>query len=138
MPAHDRRDLPLFLLWWRPLPEPIPAVSPAPLVWRGESVQPVASLRSAWGDANATWLAIKGGTANHSHAHMDAGSFIFEALGVRWAVDLVRDDHAFIRAGGITQGQLFDYTQASKRWTIFRLGPEAHIILRFDGAPQRI
>jgi len=136
LPVEDSRDLPLALLWWQPLPDPIPAATPAPLAWRGESSQPLAVLRSAWHDPLATWLAIKGGTARHSHAHMDSGSFVFEALGVRWALDPVRDDYSFIRAGGYTQGDIFNYAQDSKRWAIFRLGPEAHNILRFDRAPQ--
>jgi len=135
---EDTRDLPLFLLWWTPLPKPLPSTTPAPLHWRGESEQPLASLRSAWDDPLATWIAIKGGTANHSHAHMDVGSFVFEARGVRWAIDPVRDDYAFIRKGGYTQAELFNYAQDSRRWKLFRLGPEGHNILRFDGAQQNI
>lgn len=135
---EDTRELPLSLLWWRPLPRPLPSAAPAPLHWRGENAQPLAVLRSAWNDPLATWVALKGGTANHSHAHMDSGSFVFEAQGVRWALDPVRDEYSFLRAGGFLQSEIFNYTQDSKRWTVFRLGPEGHNILRFDGAPQNV
>lgn len=43
---------------------------------------------------NVTWLAFKGGdNAYHSgaannHGHLDVGSFVFEAGGVRWAIDI--------------------------------------------------
>ena len=33
---------------------------------------------------------------------------------------------------------LFRTTQDSKRWSIFRCGPESHNLLRFDDAPQRV
>lgn len=135
---EDTRELPLSLLWWRPLPRPLPSSSLSPLHWRGENIQPLAVLRSAWNDPLASWLAIKGGTANHSHAHMDAGSFVFEALGVRWALDPVRDEYAFLRAAGYRQSEIFNYKPDSKRWAVFRLGPEGHNILRFDGAPQNV
>jgi hypothetical protein len=134
--ADDTRELPLFLLWWRPLPDPVPIFGAAPLNWRGESSQPVAVLRSAWNDPLTSWVAIKGGSANQSHAHMDAGSFVFETLGVRWAIDPVRDDYSFLRRAGYKQEDIFNYSQESKRWAVFRLGPEGHNILRFGTAPQ--
>jgi hypothetical protein len=135
---EDWRELPLFLLWWRPVATREVRGLPAPLAWRGGTVQPVAVLRSAWGDPEASWLAIKGGTAGHSHAHMDAGGFVFEAGGVRWAVDPERDEYACLRAAGYTQAEIFDYAQESRRWRVFRPGPEGHNILRFDGAPQNV
>ncbi len=135
---EDNRELPLLLLWWRALPESLPKVPADPLNWRGESIQPIAVLRSSWSDPLATWLAIKGGTAHHSHAHMDAGSFVLEALGVRWALDPVRDNYSFLRAAGYKQEEIFNYVQDSKRWKVFRLGPEGHNILRFNGAPQNV
>lgn len=35
-----------------------------------------------------SFVGIKGGTANETHAHLDAGQFFFEADGVRWADDI--------------------------------------------------
>jgi len=75
--------------------------------------------------------------ADDSHAHMDIGSFILEANGVRWAVDLGRESYPHARANGMTT-DLFKTTQDSKRWNIFRCGPESHNLLRFNNAPQRV
>ncbi len=45
-------------------------------------------FRTSWTDPDAMYLAAKGGRADLNHGHMDAGSFVFEADGVRWAIDL--------------------------------------------------
>lgn len=138
--VDDSRDLPLALLWWRPLRDSAPttAATPRPLAWVGRGVQPLAALRSSWTDPDTTWLAIKGGTAGHSHAHMDAGSFVLDALGVRWAIDPERDNYARLSRAGLAHSDIFGLAQESKRWTVFRFGPEAHNILRFDAAPQLV
>ena len=49
---------------------------------------PVALIRTGWNEGEGFYVGIKGGTASANHAHMDAGSFVFEASGVRWAQDL--------------------------------------------------
>lgn len=41
------------------------------------------------------------------------------------------------RANGLA-ADLFKTEQASKRWSIFRCGPESHNLLRFDNAPQLV
>jgi len=53
----------------------------------------VATLRGGW-HPNDVFIGIKGG-ANDScrHAHYDLGSFVFDALGVRWAIDLGPDNY---------------------------------------------
>jgi len=47
----------------------------------------VASLRNSWQDPNAIFLGAKGGNNNASHGHLDLGSFILDAQGIRWASD---------------------------------------------------
>jgi hypothetical protein len=130
------------LLWFPPAPTPATADTArtaAPLHWQGGGHQPLAILRSTWHDPAATWFAIKGGTADYSHGHMDAGSFVLEAGGVRWALDPEIEDYLDVRSRtGLTHGQFFSYAQDSQRWAHFRLGPEGHNILRFDGARQNV
>ncbi|MBC8011294.1 MAG: heparinase II/III family protein, partial [Burkholderiales bacterium] len=109
--------------------------APAPLAWLGHGENPVAVFRSAWDDPRATYLAIKGGSPATSHAHMDAGSFILEADGVRWADDPGMQDYHTLESAGVN---LWDGKQTGARWDIFRLGPEAHNILRFNSAPQLV
>ena len=54
----------------------------------------VVMLRGGWSDPNATYLGIKGG-ANDAceHGHYDLGSFVLDAGGIRWAIDLGPDDY---------------------------------------------
>ena len=133
-PVNPNRHTPLELLWWDPLLT-ADKNSASPLHWTSQGVLPIAVMRSAFADPNATFLAIKGGTPNHSHAHMDVGSFVMEADGVRWAIDLGTESYDKMRAAKL---DLWSYAQHSTRWTTFRVGPEAHNILRFDNERQRI
>ncbi|HEX9958623.1 MAG TPA: heparinase II/III family protein, partial [Fibrella sp.] len=132
--VHPNRHIPLELLWWNPSLTEKSARS-SPLHWTSQGVLPIAVMRSAWNDPLATFVAIKGGTPNHSHAHMDVGSFVLEADGVRWAIDLGTESYDKMRAAKL---DLWSYAQTSTRWTTFRVGPEGHNILRFDGAQQLI
>lgn len=125
------RHLPLALLWRDPTlkTETTPALS-----WAGRGSMPVALFRSAWDDPKATFVGIKGGAPNLSHAHMDIGSFVLEANGVRWAMDLGMQDYH-----GLEQVMdMWNQGQESMRWKVFRLGSESHNILRFDGAAQQV
>jgi hypothetical protein len=128
------RQLALELLWWNPN-LPASTNGELPLHWTAGGHLPLAVMRSAWNDKNATYVAIKGGTPNGSHAHMDVGSFILEANGVRWALDLGTESYNLMRAAKL---DLWNYTQESSRWTTFRVGPEGHNILRFGGALQDV
>jgi len=56
--------------------------------------QHVGVLRSSWADPNETFLAFKGGEMGAAHGNLDAGTFVLEALGARWAWDLGADDYA--------------------------------------------
>jgi hypothetical protein len=48
----------------------------------------IAIFRSCWNDRRALWAAIKGGTNDQTHCHLDLGSFCIDANGCRWAMDL--------------------------------------------------
>jgi len=125
------RHLAFEILWWDPS---VPAIKDTRrLHWTASGVLPLAVMRSAWDDPAASFIAVKGGTPNHSHAHMDVGSFILEADGVRWAVDLGTENYGKMRAAKI---DLWNYSQDSSRWSCFRNGPEGHNILRFDNTYQ--
>ena len=128
------RHFPLEILWWKPSPKQKVSTQ-APLHWIAKGGLPIAVMRSGWDDANASFIAIKGGTPNNSHGHMDVGSFVLEADGVRWALDLGTESYDKMRAAKL---DLWDYSQNSNRWTTFRCGPEGHNILRFNNARQDI
>ena len=64
-----------------------PAVTTWPLDAIFGNVQ-CAFLRSSWEDPNALFVGVKGGDNKAPHNHLDLGSFVFDAGGVRWAVDI--------------------------------------------------
>lgn len=72
------------------------------------------TMRSAWNNGDASFLAFHGGEMGASHGNLDAGSFVFDARGVRWAHDLGGDNYALPGYFG------------SERWTYYRLRAEGH------------
>lgn len=132
-PRRLDRLLPLALIWWDPagLKEAVKL----PNFWSGEGKVPLSVARQNWSDPDATFVAFKGGSPGISHAHMDVGSFILERDRIRWAEDLGAQSYNDLESRGIN---LWDSRQGSQRWQVFRLGPEAHNIPRFNGAPQNV
>lgn len=107
---------------------------PPQLSWTGHGTTPVAFHRSGWDD-NAVYIAIKGGSPNTNHAHMDIGSFVVDADGSRWADDLGMQDYNSLESKGIN---LWSKGQDAERWKIFRLSTAAHSVLMVNGASQRV
>lgn len=132
--SGNLRLLAFALLWRDPSLADVPGAS-VPLNWLGRGENPLAIHRSTSDDPAATFVGIKGGSPSLSHAHMDAGSFVLESDGIRWAVDLGMQDYESLESKKIG---LWDGKQTGARWGIFRLGPESHNILRFNGAAQLV
>jgi hypothetical protein len=74
----------------------------------------VATFRSSWDDPQAIFVGFKAGDNRAGHSHLDLGSFILEAQGVRWALDLGGDDY-----------NLPGYFDRN-RWDYYRLRAEGH------------
>ncbi len=87
----------------------------------------VASFRSAWNDRNALFLALKAGDNKANHSHLDIGTFVFEALGQRWAIDLGADDYNLPAYFG------------NQRWMYYRLRAEGHntLVIAPDKKPDQ-
>jgi len=51
------------------------------------------SLRTSW-DENAWSILAKGGDNRFSHGNLDLGTFVLDALGMRWGIDLGADSYA--------------------------------------------
>ena len=126
--TRDRTAV-LALLWATPK-----TVQPQALCWMGQGVNPVAMFRSSWED-DAMYLAIKGGTPASNHAHMDIGSFVIDANGLRWAIDLGAESYNKIESLGIN---LWDGTQTGDRWKIFRYNNFSHNTLTVNDQLQRV
>jgi hypothetical protein len=125
---HDRL-LPTLMIWGGNVQfKDIQA--PQKLLWTGQGVAPVALMRTSWTDSQALFVGFKGGTASSNHAHIDAGSFILEADGVRWASDFGAQDYNSLETKGV---DLWNVAQNSQRWQVFRYNNFAHNTLTVDG-----
>lgn len=75
----------------------------------------VGAMHSSWDD-NAIYLGFKGGIPNTNHAHMDIGTFVLDAEGERWALDL-----------GTGNNKLPGYyNRNGNRWDYFRTQNMSH------------
>ncbi len=106
-----------------------------PRVWRSGGTTDLAVLRSDW-TRDARYAAFKGGRAVNGHGHMDGGSFIYEAKGIRWAIDLGSENYA--KGEHVLGMGLWSYCQESPRYKVFRLSAEGHNTLTVDGQPHSV
>lgn len=90
---------------------------------------PLFIYREGWESETDAYLGVKGGSPMTSHAHMDAGSFIYEHAGVRWSMDLGMQDYHSLESRGV---DLWNQGQDGQRWEVFRLGNEAHSTLTLN------
>lgn len=72
------------------------------------------TCRSAWEDSTALFAGFKAGSNQVGHSHLDLGTFLIDALGVRWAGELGSDNYNL-------PGY---FTTADMRWTYYRLRAE--------------
>ncbi|MBL8233811.1 MAG: heparinase II/III family protein [Bryobacterales bacterium] len=126
----DRIDA-LLPVWLDPKQQKPSA--PAALSWSGRGATPVAMHRTDWG-RDAVYVGIKGGSPATNHAHMDVGTFVMDADGVRWADDLGMQDYNSLESKGVP---LWSKGQDAGRWKVFRLGTSAHSVLMVNGQQQR-
>ena len=130
----DNRLLPAVMLWGTNFSAD-KITAPTSNTWVGGGKNPIAMMRTSWTDPNAIYVATKGGSVSINHAHMDVGSFIMEANGVRWAMDFGMQDYESLESKGI---QLFGRTQDAQRWTVFRLTNLVHNTLAVNGQHQLV
>jgi len=85
-----------------------------------------AFFRSAWDDPKAIFIGFKGGDNAANHGHLDLGTFVLDALGQRWALDLGPDDYNLPGYFG------------KERWSYYRLRTEGHNTLTLDDQYQNL
>ena len=96
---------------------------------------PIFVYRGGWLSREDDYLGVKGGLTMSSHSHCDQGSFYFESDGVTWATDLGMQDYNSLETAGV---DLWDMTQDSERWSVFRIGPFSHNILTVNGHTPKV
>lgn len=129
---QERVELPrrpphaLDLLWYNsPTVTPRGDNLPLDKHFRGTDV---VVLRSAWEDPDAVFVGFKAGDNKVGHSHLDRGSFVLDALGARWALDLGASNYDVPGYG--------DNGPAGKRWTYYRTRAEGHNTLVIDSGSE--
>ena len=128
------RILPAAMIWGKDLKLDQIDV-PTQKTWMGQGKSPVAMMRSSWTDKNAIYVGLKAGSAAVNHAHMDIGSFVMDAYGERWAMDLGMQEYESLESKGV---KLWDKTQNGQRWEIMRYNNHYHNTLSFDNELQLV
>ncbi len=118
----------------------LPAACPEDILWyRGKFKTPqqaglpldaffpnvdVMFFRSNWADRNAVYVGFKGGYNGANHSHLDLGTFVLDADGHRWAMDLGSDRYS-----------LPGYFDKGKK-QYYRLTSAGHNVPIINGKPQ--
>lgn len=96
---------------------------------------PVFVWREGWNSPKDGYFAIKGGSPSTSHAHLDAGSFVYEYGGIRWSSDLGSQNYFSLESKGV---DLWGQKQTSGRWDVFRIDNISHSTITLDGRHHRV
>lgn len=110
--------------------------APTKKMWSGRGETPVVMVHTDWTYTDTDkYLGIKGGKAGSSHGHMDAGSFVYDAYGVRWSMDFGLQSYTTIETVlSALGGNLWDMGQNSMRWDVFRLSNLNHSTISINDA----
>ena len=132
--SSEARLLPLIAFY---AADVVPASISAPTehIFSGAGVTPVVLVHDTWTmGTDDRFLGIKAGQGNTSHAHLDAGSFVYDADGVRWAADLGLQSYGTLEP----YINLWNMNDNSERWTAFRYNNLNHNTITINGEYHRV
>jgi len=110
----------LDLVWYYPhIASPDEAQLPLSRYFRDVEV---CFLRSSWTSRDAIFIGFKGGDNKANHSNLDLGTFVLDALGHRWALDLGADNYNM-------PGY---WDRKHQRWTYYRMRTEGHNVVLID------
>ena len=120
------RSFALNVLWFDPavVSDPLSVGLPRERHFPGGDESIVA--RTAWGDPDASFVGFKAGDNQAGHGDLDAGAFVFDANGVRWACDL--GSNTYSRA----EPAYWDSGPTGARWQFYRKRAEGQNTLVID------
>lgn len=81
-------------------------------------------LKSSWSNPQSIYVAFKAGDNKANHSNLDLGSFVLDAAGERWAIELGADDYNLPAYFG------------NKRWTYYRMRTEGQNTLLLNQQNQ--
>lgn len=91
------------------------------------------SMRSSWTDPSAVFVAIKASAllGHQTHGDLDAGDFVIDALGTRWAGEYGSGDY-------LSTDYFSNETQGSARWTYYRKATQGQNTLIINNQNQNV
>ncbi|BGP47560.1 hypothetical protein JCM10450v2_003423 [Rhodotorula kratochvilovae] len=91
------------------------------------------SARSSWTDNDGAYIAMKAGylQGHQTHGDLDAGTFVLDAIGHRWAGELGNGDY-------LAEDYFSSEAQNSPRWLYYRKRTEGQNTLVVDGQNQNV
>ncbi|KPV72288.1 uncharacterized protein RHOBADRAFT_56100 [Rhodotorula graminis WP1] len=91
------------------------------------------SARSSWTDNDGAYIAMKAGylQGHQTHGDLDAGTFVLDAMGHRWAGELGSGDY-------LSQGYFSSEAQNSPRWLYYRKRTEGQNTLMIGDEDQNV
>jgi len=92
-----------------------------------------ASMRSSWTDSKALYVAVKAGKnqGHQTHNDLDAGDFVLDALGTRWAGELGSGDY-------LSPHYFSSDAQDSDRWKYYRKMTEGQNTILINQSNQNV
>ena len=102
-----------------------------PTAWKGDGANPIAIFTGGQNDPHQYYFGGKGGKGTNNHGNMDAGSFIFELNGVRWAVDPGNQSYNDLEKTGF---DLWGSCQDCQRWTLLTKNNFGHSTVSVNDA----
>lgn len=98
------------------------------------------SMRESWDRSDAMNFGTHGGNNSAYHGHYDGGTWIFDILGERWAVDLGMDQASYV---GHKMDKLYRTRAEGHNMLVFNPGKDAGFdnasytnVLRYETAPK--
>lgn len=90
-----------------------------------------ASMRTSWTDDTGLYVGIKAGnaTGHQTHGDLDAGDFVLDAMGQRWAGELGSGQY-------LADSYFSNETQTSERWWWYRCATEGQNTLLYNLSNQ--
>ncbi len=77
------------------------------------------TFRNGFWNSDTSYIGMGGGKNNVNHGQLDAGNFVYESQGVRWAIDLGKENYSV--------ANYWTYAnKPSSRWTYYRCRAEGH------------
>lgn len=112
-------QIPEAILWYNVKEEDGDGGAPTVVRYPEEEI---IAMRDAYRDGQ-TFVGIKAGNTVYAHSHLDAGSFVLDSQGRRWAHDLGQDNYNLY----------YKYNH----WDVYRLRAESHntLIINPDRSP---